>query len=180
MSRTPSIPIRPEAARAGEADKIVVGVADLQVARDPSKSIITYALGSCIGVTLYDPVAKVGGMLHFMLPESTVSVEKAAANPAMFGDLGMPILFDKVIAAGAKRERLIVCAAGGAEVLADDGHFRIGSRNRTVLRKILWKLNILLAADDTGGQHSRTMTLRLADGGITIRSQGKESALWPR
>ena len=87
MSRTPSIPIRPEAARAGEADKIVVGVADLQVARDPSKSIITYALGSCIGVTLYDPVAKVGGMLHFMLPESTVSAEKAAANPAMFGDL---------------------------------------------------------------------------------------------
>jgi len=180
MSRTPSIPIRPEAARAGEADKIVVGVADLQVAREPSKSIITYALGSCIGVTLYDPVAKVGGMLHFMLPESTVSAEKAAANPAMFGDLGMPILFDKVIAAGAKRERLVVCAAGGAEVLADDGHFRIGSRNRTILRKILWKLNILLAADDTGGQHSRTMTLRLADGSIQLRSQGKDSTLWPR
>ena len=65
-------------------------------------------------------------------------------------------------------------------MLADDGHFRIGSRNRTVLRKILWKLNILLAADDTGGQHSRTMTLRLADGSIALRSQGKDSALWPR
>jgi chemotaxis protein CheD len=180
MSRTPSIPLKPEATRAAEADKIVVGVADLQVSRDASKSIITYALGSCIGVTLYDPVAKVGGMLHFMLPESQVSAEKAAANPAMFGDLGMPILFDKVVAAGAKRERLIVCAAGGAEVLADDGHFRIGSRNRTVLRKILWKLNILLAADDTGGQHSRTMTLRLSDGSIQLRSQGKDSTLWPR
>lgn len=180
MSRTPSIPLKNEAARAAEADKIVVGVADLQVGRDASKSIITYALGSCIGVTLYDPVAKVGGMLHFMLPESQVSLEKAAANPAMFGDLGMPILFDKVIAAGAKRERLIVCAAGGAEVLADDGHFRIGSRNRTVLRKVLWKLNILLAADDTGGQHSRTLTLRLSDGNISIRSQGKETTLWPR
>ena len=157
-----------------------MGVADLQVARDATKSIITYALGSCIGVTLYDPVAKVGGMLHFMLPESQVSADKAAANPAMFGDLGMPILFEKVIAAGAKRERLVVCAAGGAEVLADDGHFRIGSRNRTILRKILWKLNILLAADDTGGQHSRTMTLRLADGSIQLRSQGKDSTLWPR
>lgn len=180
MSRTPSIPLRPETARAAEGDKIVVGVADLQLSRDSSKSIITYALGSCIGVTLYDPVAKVGGMLHFMLPESTVSVDKAAANPAMFGDLGLPILFDKVVAAGAKRERLVVCAAGGAEVLADDGHFRIGSRNRTILRKILWKLNILLAADDTGGQHSRTLSLRLADGAIQIRSQGKESTLWPR
>ena len=180
MSRTPSIPLKPEPPRPSEGDKIVVGVADLQVSRDPSKSIITYALGSCIGVTLYDPTAKVAGMLHFMLPESNVSAEKAAANPAMFGDLGLPILFDKLIAAGAKRERLIVCAAGGAEVLADDGHFRIGSRNRTVLRKILWKLNILLAADDTGGQHSRTMTIRLSDGQISLRSQGKETTLWPR
>jgi chemotaxis protein CheD len=180
MSRTPSIPIRPEAARAGEADKIVVGVADLQVARDATKSIITYALGSCIGVTLYDPVAKIGGMLHFMLPESNVSAEKAAANPAMFGDLGLPILFDKVIAAGRAHDEPLALGAGGAEVLADDGHFRIGSRNRTVLRKILWKLNILLASDDTGGQHSRTMTLRLSDGNIAIRSQGKETTLWPR
>jgi chemotaxis protein CheD len=184
MSRIPSIPLkhepRPESPRSTEGDKLVVGVADLQVSRDASRSIITSALGSCIGVTLYDPVAKVGGMLHFMLPESTVSADKAAANPAMFGDLGLPILFDKVLAAGAKRERLIVCAAGGTEVLADDGHFRIGSRNRTLLRKILWKLNILLAADDTGGQHSRTLTLRLADGTISIRSQGKDSTLWPR
>lgn len=179
MSRTPSIPLRTETPRAGEGDKVVVGVADLQVSRDPSKSIITYALGSCIGVTVYDPVAKVGGMLHFMLPESSVSKEKAAANPAMFGDLGIPLLFEKVIAAGAKRERLVVCAAGGAEVLADDGHFRIGNRNRTILRKIFWKLNLLLAADDTGGQHSRTLTLRLADGSISIRAQGKETPLWP-
>lgn len=179
MSRTPSIPLKPEPTRPTDGDKIVVGVADLQVSRDPSKSIITYALGSCIGVTLYDPVAKVAGMLHFMLPESSVSVEKAAANPAMFGDAGLPILFDKVLAAGAKRERLVVCAAGGAEVLADDGHFRIGNRNRTILRKIFWKLNILLAADDTGGQHSRTMTIRLSDGQIHLRSQGKETILWP-
>ncbi len=182
MSRSPSLPLKPEpaAGRAPEGDRIVVGVADLQVSRDPGKAIITYALGSCIGVTLYDPVAKVAGMLHFMLPESSVSAEKAAANPAMFGDAGLPILFEKVIAAGAKRERLVVCAAGGAEVLADDGHFRIGSRNRTILRKIFWKLNLLLAAEETGGQHSRTLTIRLSDGQITIRSQGKESVLWPR
>ena len=97
----------------------------------------------------------------------------------MFADIGVPLLFQKVIEAGARRERLIVCAAGGAEVLADDGHFRIGSRNRTILRKIFWKQNLLLAADDTGGQHSRTLTLRLADGVINIRAQGKETQLWP-
>lgn len=179
MSRIPSTPIKTSLVRPAEGDKVVVGVADLAVARDASKSIITYALGSCIGVTLYDPIAKVGGMLHFMLPESSVSIEKAAINPAMFGDVGLPILFNKVLEAGAKRERLIVCAAGGAEVLADDGHFRIGNRNRTVLRKIFWKLNLLLASDDTGGQHSRTMAIRLSDGQIAIRSQGKESQLWP-
>jgi chemotaxis protein CheD len=198
MSRSPSLPFRndppPRGAgattpqpgapltlveRAG-ADKLVVGVADLAVSRDAGRTIITYALGSCIGVTVYDPVAKVGGMLHFMLPESSVSVEKAAANPAMFGDLGIPLLFEKVALLGAKRERLVVCAAGGAEVLADDGHFRIGNRNRTILRKIFWKQNLLLAADDTGGQHSRTMSMRLSDGVIAIRAQGKESTLWPR
>jgi chemotaxis protein CheD len=163
-----------------QRDRIVVGVADLAVSKDSNKSIVTYALGSCIGVTVYDPVSKVGGMLHFMLPESTVSPEKAAANPAMFGDLGIPMLFQKVIGAGARRERLVVCAAGGAEVLADDGHFRIGHRNRTILRKIFWKQNLLLAADDTGGQHSRTMSLKLTDGSIQIRAQGKDSSLWPR
>ena len=170
MSRIPPPIFKSESTRTAECDKIVVGVADMAVARDAH---------SCIGVTLYDPVAKVAGMLHFMLPESTVSPDKAAINPAMFGDAGLPLLFQKVLDAGARRERLIVCAAGGAEVLADDGHFRIGNRNRTVLRKIFWKLNLLLASDDTGGQHSRTMTLRLIDGQISIRSQGKDSLLWP-
>jgi chemotaxis protein CheD len=188
MSRSPSTPIslppKPDAAVSaldrGARDRIVVGVADLAVSREPSKAIVTYALGSCIGVTLYDPIAKVGGMLHFMLPDSTVSPEKATANPAMFGDLGIPLLFQKVTELGARRDRLVVCAAGGAEVLADDGHFRIGNRNRTILRKIFWKHNLLLSTEDTGGQHSRTMTLRLADGAIQLRVQGRETQLWPR
>lgn len=158
--------------------RIVVGVADLAVASDVNKSIVTYALGSCIGVTLFDPIAKVGGMLHFMLPEGKTSPEKAAANPAMFADCGVPLLFQKAQKLGAEKSRLIVCAAGGAEILAEDGHFRIGSRNRTMLRKLFWQNNVLLAADDTGGNLSRTLTLSLADGTITIRSQGKETLLW--
>ncbi len=150
----------------------------MAVAKDPSKSIVTYALGSCIGVTLFDPVMKVGGMLHFMLPEGSASPEKSAANPAMFADTGVPLLFQRAIRLGADRSKLIVCAAGGAEILAEDGHFRIGARNRTMLRKLFWQNNVLLAKDDTGGSHSRTMTLSLKDGTISIRSQGKESVLW--
>ena len=160
------------------ANRIVVGVADMQLSNEPDSVIVTYALGSCIGVTIYDPIAKVGGMLHFMLPESKVNAEKAQSNPAMFADTGVPCLLKKAYELGAKK-RLIVCAAGGAEVLADDGHFKVGKRNRTMLRKLFWKNNILLSADDTGGNISRTLMMSLSDGEIVIRTKGKETKLWP-
>ncbi len=159
--------------------KLVVGVGDLVVTDKPSAMIVTYALGSCIGVTVYDPVAKVGGLLHFMLPSAELNKDKAAANPAMFGDIGIPLLFKSCYEMGAKKERLTVCAAGGAEVLSDDGHFKIGSRNRTLLRKIFWKNNILIAGDETGGSNSRTLSLNMADGTVTVRTQGSERVLWP-
>ncbi len=159
--------------------KIVVGVGDLVVCNDPAALLVTYALGSCIGVTVYDPVAKVGGLLHFMLPSADLNKDKAAANPAMFGDSGIPLLFKACYEKGAKKERLIVCAAGGAEVLADDGHFKIGSRNRTLVRKIFWKNNILIAGDETGGSNSRTLSMRMDDGTAIVRTQGSERVLWP-
>lgn len=159
--------------------KLVVGVGDLVVTDTPGALIVTYALGSCIGVTVYDPVARVGGLLHFMLPSAELNKDKAAANPAMFGDIGIPLLFKSCYEKGAKKERLVVCAAGGAEVLSDDGHFKIGSRNRTLLRKIFWKNNILIAGDETGGSNSRTLSLNLADGTVAVRTQGSERVLWP-
>jgi chemotaxis protein CheD len=159
--------------------KVVVGVGDLAVSNNPAALVVTYALGSCIGVTIYDPVAKVGGLLHFMLPSAELNQDKAQANPAMFGDSGIPMLFRACYDLGAKKERLIVCAAGGAEVLADEGHFKIGSRNRTLLRKIFWKNSILLAADETGGSSSRTLSLSMTDGTVTVRTQGSERLLWP-
>jgi len=159
--------------------KIVVGVGDLVVCKDPGALLVTYALGSCIGVTVYDPVAKVGALLHFMLPSADLNKDKAAANPAMFGDSGIPLLFKSCYDLGAVKGRLIVCAAGGAEVLSDDGHFKIGSRNRTLVRKIFWKNNILIAGDDTGGSNSRTLSMRMEDGTTMVRTQGSERALWP-
>lgn len=166
-------------ADADEKGLISVGIADMAVTRDPNAKLITYALGSCIGVTLYDPVARVGGMLHFMLPNSKTNEAKAAEKPGMFGDIGIPLLFKAAYDLGARKERLIVCAAGGAEVIDDDGQFRVGSRNRTILRKLFWKNNILLAADDTGGSISRTMSMSVADGVVTIRTKGTERVLWP-
>ena len=162
-----------------EDGRIVVGVAELAVTGDPSSSIVTHALGSCVGVTIFDPVARVAGLLHFMLPHSKVNPEKAASNPAMFGDTGIPLLFKSCYELGGEKERMIVCAAGGAEVMTDDGHFKIGARNRTILRKIFWKNNILLSGDETGGSISRTLSISVADGTVRVRNRGEERVLWP-
>ncbi len=160
-------------------DKIVIGVADMAVSNDPGKMLITYALGSCIGVTLFDPVAGVAGLLHFMLPSPKGKAEGTEVNPAMYASTGIPMLFKSAYELGAKKENMIVCAAGGAEILEDNGHFKVGSRNRTTLRKIFWKNNILLSADDTGGSSSRTLFVTVGDGAVTIRQKGKERSLWP-
>lgn len=179
MTKSTSDSVSPASSASADASaRMVVGVSDMAVSKNPEAQIITYALGSCIGVSVYDPVARVGGLLHFMLPVSTNSPEKAQANPAMFGDTGIPQLFRALYDLGAKKERLVVCAAGGAEILNDDAYFKVGQRNRTLLRKIFWKNNVLLAAEDTGGTNSRTMTLTLADGLVTIRSQRVETTLW--
>ncbi len=161
------------------AQQTVIGVADMAVVKGPAGLLVTYALGSCIAVTVYDPEKKVGGMLHFMLSSSRTNPDKAKQNPAMFGDVGVPALFRQAYDLGASKDRLVVCAAGGAEVLEDNGHFKVGSRNRTMLRKMFWKNNILLAADDTGGSVSRTMRMDLETGRVTVHSNRKERVLWP-
>lgn len=160
------------------AGRTVVGVADLAVVAGPDHEIVTYALGSCIGVTVWDPQTHVGGLLHFMLPTSKTNPDKASTTPAMFADTGLPLLFKRSYELGASKSRLVVCAAGGAEVLAGNGHFRIGHRNRTVLRKVFFKAGVLLKAEDCGGNDSRTLTLNLADGTVTVKSRGTETTLW--
>ena len=172
-----SLPIAPPAL--APPSRLTIGIAEMAVSADPGATLVTYALGSCIGVTVYDPVARVGGLLHFMLPSGSVNDERAHRNPHMFADQGVPLLFTAAYALGARKERLVVCAAGGAEIIDDDGHFKIGARNRTMLRRLFWKNNVLLAADDTGGNTSRTLALRLQDGRVTVKNLNTEHTLWP-
>jgi len=158
--------------------KVMVGISDLKVSDNPEEVLITYSLGSCIGLVVYDPVVVVGGLLHYMLPLSRVNPEKAASNPAMFADTGIPLLFREVFRLGARRENLVVKAAGGASPLTSDtGMFRIGERNYTILRKMLWKNDILLAAEDIGGTASRTLYLEVESGRTVVRSNGREVEL---
>jgi chemotaxis protein CheD len=151
---------------------LVVGISDIKCSSQPNDVIITYALGSCIAVVIYDPVTRVGGMLHFMLPDSTLDKVKAETTPAMFADTGIPLLFKSCYQLGAEKKRLIVKIAGGASILNDADYFRIGQKNITAMRKLFWKNNVMIKAEDTGKNCNRTVKLQLADGRCFVRSSG--------
>lgn len=151
---------------------MVVSMADCRLSGEPGDVLVTYALGSCIAVTAHDPVSRVGGMLHFMLPESAIDAEKARQNPWMFADTAIPLLFHNLCALGAARRRLVVCAAGGAQVMDDRGLFNIGKRNALALRKLLWKSGVMLHDEDLGGTESRSVRLEIGSGRCWLRTAG--------
>ncbi len=156
---------------------VVVGISDIRVSSNPEDVIITYSLGSCIGVTAYDPMARVGGMIHYMLPLSKISPEKADLKPGMFADTGIPALLNEIITMGASKSRLVVKVAGGSQLMDQNKVFNIGERNFLVLRKILWKNNILINASDVGGMLSRTLRFQLDTGKVTVKSSRGENEL---
>ncbi len=155
----------------------VIGIGEMTVSRDPADLLVTYSLGSCVGLSLYDPVVGVGGLIHCMLPLSKIDPEKAKRNPERFTDTGVVRLLQELIDQGADRKRIVAKVAGAANLLDEKGLFKIGQRNHTVLRKVLWKNNVLIDAEDVGGTIARTMYLHMESGATTIKSQGREVPL---
>ncbi len=155
------------------ANRLVVGIGAMEVTADPSAEIITHGLGSCIGVAIFDPTAQVGGLLHYMLPEGREHPEKAAANPLLFGDTGIPRLFKAAYALGAEKHRLVVKIAGGASLIDGGGLFNVGKRNFLLARKLMWKNGVTVAAETVGGALSRTVVLEMASGRVFIASPGE-------
>ena len=153
---------------------LVVGVADMAASNDPGAELVTYSLGSCLGITVHDPVKRIGGLLHVMLPDSTINGPKAAASPLMFVDTGVPRLFQAVRNMGAERERLVIRVAGGAQLLDPRGVFNIGERNRSSLVELLRRHGYGIQALDVGGVASRTLRLDMATGRVSIQSPGME------
>jgi chemotaxis protein CheD len=151
-----------------------VGISDCRVSQSTDDVLITYALGSCIGVAIYDPVARVGGLLHYMLPEAGLDPPKARENPYMFADSGIPLLFRRSYELGAEKRRLVVCVAGGAQVMDEAGVFNIGKRNALAMRKILWKAGVLIQSESLGGSFSRTVRLEIGTGRVWLRSEGMQ------
>ena len=154
-----------------------VGISEMILSDQPEDLLVTYSLGSCIGLAVYDPAIRVGGMIHCMLPLSRIDPEKAAKNPEMFIDSGVVHLLQGVLDLGAHKSRLIAKVAGAAKLLDEGGVFNIGERNHVVLRKILWKNNILIAAEETGGAIARSLYLYMDTGRTMIKSQGQEREL---
>ncbi len=155
----------------------VVDIADMAVSCDPTGILTTYSLGSCIGLTLWDPRTRVGGLLHFMLPDSQLCPARAKTNPAMFCDTGTPLLFRAACELGARLERLVVRAAGGAQLLDKSAAFDIGRRNYLALRKTLRASGVELQREDFGGTASRSLRLELTTGKLVMKSGEVETEL---
>lgn len=152
---------------------VKVGMADLNLCKSPDM-ITTLGLGSCIGIALYDPVKKIGGLVHIMLPDSTQM--KNNQNIAKFADTGIEELVRRMIAAGASKGRLVAKIAGGAkmfEVSVGSNIGNIGARNAEASKKKLRELGIPLRAEDTGLNYGRTVELYTETGEFRIKSVGK-------
>jgi chemotaxis protein CheD len=160
-------------------EQIVVGMSDCGIGDHPGQVLATYALGSCIGLAVHDPEAAVGGLLHFMLPDSTIDPRGGKENPCKFADTGIPLLIEQVCRRGASRRRLVVAAAGAAQMLDPQNVFNIGRRNYQAMRKLLWKAGLLLQAEAIGGDRSRTVRLEIGSGRFWQESGGERAELIP-
>lgn len=151
---------------------LVVDIADMLISNNPDEILITYSLGSCIAVSIYDPAIRLGGLIHCMLPLSKVNKAKAQKRPFMFVDTGMQYMLGQLYEHGLRKNRAIINVAGGGQVLDSHGVFKIGERNFTVLRKILWKNELLMNIQDVGGNKSRTVSLTIKTGRFSVKSGG--------
>jgi chemotaxis protein CheD len=158
---------------------LVVGIGELVVSNRPEHMIVTHALGSCLGVTAHDPVARVGGMVHVMLPLTPSDHEDATLRPAKYVETGVAMLFRELYALGGRKERILLCVAGGARTTGAIGAeiFEIGRRNAVALKKVLWQNGVLARGSDLGGTHSRSLTLRIDDGTVTVAGNGMRRSL---
>ncbi len=156
---------------------VFVEVADWAVTQDQRVKLVTHSLGSCIGVSIWDPEIRLGGMIHYMLPDASVAPHRAKENPAIFASTGVPAMFRAAFEMGARRDRLIVKVAGGSQFLDENGAFNIGKQNYLALRKLFWKNGVEIDAEDVGGTLSRTMRLQVGTGLVTLKTQLGEHEL---
>ncbi len=151
------------------SQRVTIGVGDLAVSNNGHVTLSTYALGSCIGVVAYDRAVQAAGILHFMLPDSNLSAQRAADQPAMFADTGFARLMEELGGLRADRHRLRLFLAGGAAVLQGTDPFKIGARNVQVTRELVQRYGLMVSAADVGGTVNRTLHLEVGTGVLTMK-----------
>jgi chemotaxis protein CheD len=150
-----------------------VGIAEMKISSDPEDVLIAPNLGSCLGIAVYDQIRKRGGLIHCLLPLSKADPEKAAKNPFMYVDTGVTALLENLLSEGADRKQLSIVVIGGANINDESNVFEIGKRNYTVLKKILWKNNLLVRSENVGECVSRTLSLHIENGKTLMKVNGK-------
>jgi chemotaxis protein CheD len=153
------------------AKRKVVGIAEMIVSDNPEDIIVTYSLGSCLGIVLYDTRSRVGGMIHVMLPDSSIekiSKTSEAFNPAKYVDTGVPLLIKACVEKGLNKKTACLSVFGGAQIFDREDYFNIGKRNYVGLRKAIWQEGLLITHEHVGGKVHRTVKINLQDGEITL------------
>lgn len=151
------------------AQIIKIGMADLNVTKSPNV-LQTCGLGSCVGICLWDPLTKIGGMAHIMLPQSN---KAKPGNEAKFADAALPLLIEEMRKLGADKSRLVAKIAGGAQMFAfysENDIMKIGERNAEAVKQCLQSAKIKLLAQDTGGNYGRTIEFFSENGKLYIRT----------
>ncbi|MFA5190070.1 MAG: chemotaxis protein CheD [Verrucomicrobiia bacterium] len=155
------------------AHNVVVGLADVVVSNSAGAVLATYSLGSCLGVAAYDPEARVGGLLHAMLPDSNIDPIKAAQKPGMFVDTGVPVLIRAMQQMRADVRRMQTTVLGGAQIMDNSGFFNIGKRNYDALLRAFRDFGLRVHREDVGGFASRTMYLHIENGKLRVKKSGQ-------
>ncbi|HKF69648.1 MAG TPA: chemotaxis protein CheD [Vicinamibacterales bacterium] len=151
--------------------RLVIGIGEFAVSNRPGDVIITHALGSCIAVCVFDPRAGVAGMLHFLLPESSINPDRARCQPGVFADTGIPLLLDAAAQHGLSKKRAIVTLVGGAEMTQQAGSsFATGRRNALAAKNVLWRAGVFVSGQEIGGSGARTLYLSVADGRMEVHN----------
>ncbi|MEE8413129.1 MAG: chemotaxis protein CheD [Dehalococcoidales bacterium] len=154
---------------------ISVGLGEVTVSKDPLKNLACFGLGSCISLCACDPVAKVAGMAHIVLPQSKPGTGDRAATK--YADIAVPILFEDMSKSGALKSNIIVKLVGGAQMIQTAGFSNIldmGNRNLEATRQVLKKEGVRITAEDIGGSQGRSVWLSVATGEVMVRTAGKE------
>jgi len=157
-----------------ESNVVRVGIADLKTSKSPDV-VVTLGLGSCVGITFYDPLTKIGGLAHIMLPDSK-QARAGNINTAKFADTAVPVILDQLTKGGASKNRLVVKIAGGAQMfsfMGTDDRMRIGERNTEAVKVALKKEGLRISGEDTGGNYGRSMELNLENGKVLIKTIDK-------